>query len=384
MKPASTIASFARSFVVVASVVGASLIAGAARADGADAGLDLSGFQKLPADPEPAEITRGSHYWIGNEDRLDLFADDVKDKGGVHVGVGAEQNWILAGWSKPSVVVLMDFDQAIVDLHHVHLVAFAQAATKEEWKALWLDKNRKGLRAGVIATWPKGPVRAGALNALDVARWSIERRLAKLETQMGARGLAWFLSDDAQYAALRALVTSGRAFAVRGDLTANKTMAAIGAAAKTAGLPVRTLYLSNAEQYFMYKKQARQNFKSLPFDDDSVVLRTHGWASLPWAKDGNSYHYGVQTGPSFVAFLDDASVWSSRQMLLWAPSDSEKGASKLTSTSPAEMKAAYEARAAGEKAEKLAKWKELQKKKPKTTSAPAPASEPPSAPASAP
>ncbi len=313
-------------------------------------GPNLSGFASLPADPAPAEITRGAHYWIGNEDRLDVFYDDVKDKGGVHVGVGAEQNWLLAGWSKPRVVVLMDFDQAIVDLQHVYLVAFAKAATKEEFKALWLDKSRKGLREGVLAL-PVG-VRTGALEALKVARWNIERRFARLETQMGAKGLTFFLTDDAQYAYLRELVTSGRAFAVRGDLTANQTMKAIAAAAVTAALPIRTLYLSNAEQYFMYKKSTRENFASLPFDGDSVVLRTHGWVSLPYLKDGNSYHYGVQSGLSFQAFAKDPLVWASRQILLWAPADTEKGTSKLTSTSPAETKAAFEARVAAEKAGK--------------------------------
>ncbi|MDP2340692.1 MAG: hypothetical protein Q8O67_07030 [Deltaproteobacteria bacterium] len=329
---------------------------------------DLSGFQKLPADPPPAEITRGAHYWIGNEDRLDVFYDDVKDKGGVHVGVGAEQNWLLAGWSKPQVIVMMDFDQSIVDLHRVYLVAFAKAATKEEFKALWLDKSRKGLREGIIATVAKAD-RPGALEALNVARWSIERRFARLETQMAAKGLTSFLTDDAQYAVLRELVTSGRAFTVRGDLTATRTMRAIAAAASTAALPIRTLYLSNAEQYFMYKKDTRANFASLPFDDESVVMRTHGWVSLPWLKDGNSYHYGVQSGPSFKAFAADPLVWASRQILQWAPADTEKGTSKLTSTSPAEVKAAFEVRAAEEKAAKLAKAKEARPKpKPKAES----------------
>ena len=148
------------------------------------AAADLGGFRVLPEDPPPAEITRGSHYWIGNEDRLDVFYDDVsKDavKGGVHMGVGAEQNWMFIGWSKPEVAVMFDFDQAIVDLHRVYFVAFAAAATKEEFKALWLDKSRKGLRAGVIATYPKGlclwrPRRRGVVALERAARWPLRLR----------------------------------------------------------------------------------------------------------------------------------------------------------------------------------------------------------------
>ncbi len=325
-------------------------------------GPDLSGFQKLPADPPPAEITRGAHYWIGNEDRMDIFADDAKDRGGVHVGVGAEQNWLLVGWSKPEIAVMMDFDQSIVDLQRVYFVAFQLATTKEEFKALWLDKTRKGLRDGVKAAYD-GVDEKGALAALDVARWSIERRFAKLETQLAARGLPWFLTDDAQYKTCHDLVVGGRAFAVRGDLTANKTLTAIGAAATTAGLKVRTLYLSNAEQYFMYKKQVRANYKALPVDDKTVVMRTHGWRSLAWAKDGNSYHYNVQTGPSLHAFVDSSLVWDARQMLLWAPEDGEKGVSRLDSVDVAAVKAAYEARLAEQKKEKAAA---LSTKKPST------------------
>ena len=324
---------------------------------------DLSGFQHLPADAPPAEITRGAHYWIGNEDRMDLFADDVADKGGVHIGVGAEQNWLLIGWSKPTVAVMMDFDQSIVDLQRVYFVAFKTASTKEEFKALWLDKTRKILREAVKAAYD-GADRKGALAALDVARWSVERRFEKLTTQMAARHLAWFLVDDDQYEFCRALVVGGRAFAVRGDLTADKTVSAIGAAAKTAELPVRTLYLSNAEQYFQYKKQVRSNYKSLPFDAKSVVLRTHGWRSLPWAKDGNSYHYSVQTGLSLQAFVDSDLVWDARQMLLWAPEDTEHGTSKLVSTDVAAVKADYEARQAEKKKQKSAA---LSSKKPAQT-----------------
>ena len=337
---------------------------------GVAAAPDVSGFQSLPEDPPPVEITRGAHYWIGNEDRLDLFADDVKDRGGVHVGVGAEQNWMFIGWSKPEVAVMMDFDQSIVDLHRVYFVAFAKAATKEEFKALWLDKTRKGLRDGVNETY-KGAQRTGALAALDVARWSIERRFAKLTAQMAARNLPWFLVDDAQYAACRDLVVSGRAFAVRGDLTADKTVKAIGAAADKAGLKVRTLYLSNAEQYFMYKKSVRTNYAALPFDDNSVVLRTHGWHSLPWVKDGNSYHYGVQSGPSFAAFAASPLVWDARQILQWAPEDGEHGASKQVSTDVAAAKAVFDE---AEKAKKAAKSAAKPKKASSSESPAAPAS----------
>ena len=96
----------------------------------------LSLFQSLPRDPAPEEITRNQHYWISNEQRLDLFHDPIKDLGGVYVGVGSDQNYLHAGWAKTEVLVLMDFDQKIVDLHGVYRVAFLHASTKEQFTKL--------------------------------------------------------------------------------------------------------------------------------------------------------------------------------------------------------------------------------------------------------
>ena len=120
-------------------------------------------------------------------------------------------------------------------------------------------------------------------------------------------------------------------------------MQGIAAAVSKAGLTVQTWYLSNAEQYFSYDQQTRANYLALPLGVDSVVIRTHGWNTLRYAKDGNQYHYGIQTGPSLQAFLRQPSVTSSRQVLQWARAHGEQGCSLQTSTDPLAAKAAFEA-----------------------------------------
>ncbi|HEY1101470.1 MAG TPA: hypothetical protein VGF99_21200 [Myxococcota bacterium] len=299
-----------------------------------------SAFAAIPADPPPATTTRGEHYWIGNEDRLDLFYTDVQNKHGIHMGVGAEQNWVLCGWSRCDALVLMDFDQAIVDLHRVYVVAFALAPTRRAFLDLWLDRSRKGLRAGIITRYG-GREALAALKALDVARWSIERRFTRLEDGLTARGVPSFLTDDAQYAWLHELVVRDRVVTVRGDLTAKKTVLAIAAAATRTGLPVRTLYLSNAEQYFSYNKQTRKNLTSLPLDAEGLVLRTHGSKALGHAEGGNRYHYGTQTAASLTAFLSSTAVTSSHQILQWATTTTEPGRSLQASTAPTAAREAW-------------------------------------------
>ena len=83
------------------------------------------------------------HYTRSNETRHYLFKSPINEIGGIHVGVGAEQNYIFAGWSKPKVMILMDFDQWIVDLHRAYSVMFAKAETPDAFIELWQKKNRK-------------------------------------------------------------------------------------------------------------------------------------------------------------------------------------------------------------------------------------------------
>ena len=102
----------------------------------------LSAFTNLPADPAPPELVRGMHYWMSNEDHLDLFHPAVKDKGGLYIGVGTDQNYLLGAWARPEGLVLMDFDQSIVDLHRVYRVIFLAAETPEELLRLWRLESR--------------------------------------------------------------------------------------------------------------------------------------------------------------------------------------------------------------------------------------------------
>lgn len=314
-------------------------------------GHDLSAFASLPADPRPARIIRGVHYWIGNEDRIDLFAPSLqalRGQGGVHIGVGAEQNWVFAGWSRPDVVVMMDFDQAIVDLHHVYLAAFALAASRHEFRALFVDEDAVALRAGIARRLPQGPARDGALEALTIARPRIVRRIGRLVAHLPARGVTSFLTDDDDYAFVRGLVLAGRVFVVRGDLTGPGTMGAIASACRTAGLSVASLYMSNAEQYFEYARRTRENLSGLPWASGGIALRTHGDISLEWADDTtpfaaveadleylpankpkDSFHYGVQGASSLRAFLATPRIGSALEILRVAPPAAVKGFSRL-------------------------------------------------------
>jgi hypothetical protein len=290
----------------------------------------LSAFASLPADPAPPELVRGMHYWMSNEDHLDLFYPSVKDKGGLYVGVGTDQNYLLGAWARAEALVLMDFDQSIVDLHRVYRVIFLAAETPEEFLRLWQLKSRPEVRRLIKEGYADKKHRFGALQAFATARWPVERRLLRVVEQMKKAALPCFLSDAAEYAHVRRLYQEDKVFMVRGDLTAKRTMSAVGQAATQAGKTVGVLYLSNAEQYFPYDAQYRANIRGLPFSESSVVLRTSGENGLKRVK-GTYYHYNTQPGLNFAAWLAaDAKTPNARRMLLsTADSDTVRGLSRL-------------------------------------------------------
>src|SRR5690606_38689218 len=120
-------------------------------------------------------------------------------------------------------------------------------------------------------------------------------------------GIPTFVSDQSHYDHIRKLSANGRIVAVRGDLTAARTMQQIGDALADSKLPLGVLYLSNAEQYFNYEADFRRNILALPVSDDAVVLRTLGWNSHGFVA-GEEYHYNLQGASNFTGWLKQSRV----------------------------------------------------------------------------
>ena len=144
-------------------------------------------------------------------------------------------------------------------------------------------------------------------NIISARLGQVKRRYAKL-------GIPCFLTDAAQYAKVRTLWQEGRVVALRGDLTATSAMLTAAAAMRKLGVPLRTLYLSNAEKYFDYSPDFRANIIAQPFDDKSLILRTRHSPRMG-AVEGDVYHYNTQTGANFVAWMRDSTIPTSFALL---------------------------------------------------------------------
>lgn len=257
----------------------------------------------IDADPAPEQVTNGVHYVTSNERRLDLFLPELGGLGGVQLGVGSDQNYILAGWSRPKLIVVVDFDQAVVDMHTIYGALFKEAKTANEFVDLWSKDGAADARQAIRDDVPAGNRRRALLELYDTSRVVVQKRTKVLLNKYAELGIHWYLEDATQYRIVRELARKDRVVAIRGDFTADGVLRQIGETLHDFGQPVRVLYLSNIEQYFMYKKTYRANILGLPFADDTLVLRT-----LPGRPAG--FQYMVQAGDNFRTWLQAKRVYS--------------------------------------------------------------------------
>jgi hypothetical protein len=295
------------------AVLAIALFATNARAASALAPLDAAVRARLmavPADPAPPRIIKDQHYFVSNEMFPERFKDALADLGGLFVGVGSEQNYFYAGWGKPDLLLLVDFDQSIADLHGVYQAFFRAADDIDSFIALWgghHEPTREALQSAA-----HGPEELARISqAFKEARPFVHARLQQARSRYRSLQLATFVSDEAQYRYLAALVRADRVHAVRGDLAGMSTMAGVAEFARSVAVPVRLLYLSNVEQYFDYSVGMGRNILAQPVDDKSLVLRTFFKHEDP----PDQYRYYLQATADMQAWLGRAKVTSLVQML---------------------------------------------------------------------
>jgi formylglycine-generating enzyme len=281
----------------------------------------------LRPDPPPEKLNRDSHFVVSDERYHRLFRDAVADRGGIYIGVGTDQNYTMAAWARPELLILLDFDQVIVDLHAVYRLAFLAATDTADFLALW-SKDDPRLPALIDAEWTDPVERRRYRKAWRAGRRNVPRRLGMQRRLMSKVDVPWFLSDEAQFRWVADMYRAGRVVAVRGDLTGELTMRDIAAAARDLGLPVRVLYLSNAETYFpIYPPSYRRNMAELPMDERSMVLRTY--PTMPsWSPDP-LYEYVIQSGPNFQRWMAAPGHVTLRDMLRGRRQDEERQISTI-------------------------------------------------------
>lgn len=258
----------------------------------------------MPEDPPAAHLMsiqdqlHGLHFLTSDEAHLDAFEPTLRGVGGVYVGVGAEQAYLLVAWARAEGALLLDYDPRVVAMHGLHRVFLLESETPEAYLSHWTEEGAEAARALLRGASPDARSARLAVGLYDRARRRVRHRYERLGRDLTA---PWFLTDRAQYAHLRGLLRAGRVRALCADLRAPEgAIGALGEALRRGGLRVGALYLSNAEQYWRYDPPFRRNIRGLPSDRRSVVLRT--LAARP------DYRYHTQPLGDFQDALGRATV----------------------------------------------------------------------------
>lgn len=217
-------------------------------------------------------------WLISNEAKNWLWREHIQNMGGIHVGVGAEQNYVLAGWSRPEVLICSDRDSNIQLLHKAYHCTFELASTPDEFVYLWSDPvGLIKLREAAEHIYEGTGMVENILHCINMFHLICGIKLGKLQRQYARLQIPIFLTDQETYDFVRGLWTQGRVIPVGGDIYKDKTMKDISKFARTTGLPINVVYVSNARlnpRERQYSFNVQDNIVTMPMNEKTIFLRT--------------------------------------------------------------------------------------------------------------
>ena len=222
------------------------------------------------------------HYVKSNEKRHDVFRKYIRNVGGAYAGVGSDQNFSMMAMARSKIAFMFDYDPVVVWINHVHRAFILHSPTRAEYLAKWEFKNWKTSYKLLKKEYKKHPEKAKiawtyrnwmyVMNRYLKRRVGIHKRLMKKGKPLYAN----WLDKASTYNYIREMFRNNRIRIMKGDLLLNKSLQGIGKATHKMKIPLRILYLSNAEQFWGYTRQFRKNIRSFNMDKDSIILRTLG------------------------------------------------------------------------------------------------------------
>ena len=240
----------------------------------------------------------GRHYVYGDEYNLQLFYPKVKDLGGAYVGVGADQAYITIAWQKPEFAWLIDYDEWVVSIHAAYRLFFTLAKTADEFRGFWDKDNEDATLALLDKELADHPKLQLIKKLYKANRGGLRYRMTRLQKTFEAAKVPYVFYDQEAYEVVRNLVLQKRIRPLLANLLDDEGMVGIGAAAEALNVPIRVLYVSNAEEYWNYEDQYRANINALFFDEKSILMRT-----LSTWKRNKDYQYAVQGAQNYAGWL---------------------------------------------------------------------------------
>lgn len=255
-----------------------------------------------------------NHYVKSNERRHDTWFPYVKDLGGAFVGVGPDQCYTVAAAQGAELMFLLDIDHMVVDVHNNYEVLIEASETPGQLHQRFHASEQDASLALLEEAYADADAKTRRLRlqTYRASRETIYRHLKHvIERHQGDEKTSW-LSNPDYYNHIRTLFQNNRVRVMDGDLTGADTMISVGVAATKLNVPVRVLYLSNAEEYYKYTTQYVANVAGLPGDEQSLVLRTI--YNKEWEHADSLWNYQVQPLANYQALLGEGKARSRNAM----------------------------------------------------------------------
>jgi hypothetical protein len=279
--------------------------------------LDDEARARLWAGPADEPIPVDTHYVQSNETRHDLYFPYVEGIGGAFIGVGSDQSFTMMARARSELAFLIDIDYRVVDLQRIYAILIPQAETPQALVDMW-DKPNEAATVALLeeafADEEDGTA-ARIVRGFRTGRETVHRHLLRVIGRKVDGDPASWLSNSEMYDHVRALYQTRRVRMMPGNLAGDTSLQTIASVCKSLDVPVRVLYMSNAEEYFKYTKQFRANIEAMPMDEKSMVLRTI--YSKEW-EHADLWAYQVQPLVDFRDRLGDSLNRSRNPMLRYA------------------------------------------------------------------
>jgi len=256
-------------------------------------------FLSSAEDEVPEQRVDERHYVHSNENAHYLFFRYIDHAGGGYVGVGSDQNYTLIAAGRPELAWIVDYDPVVVLLHRIHRAFILDSESPEGFLSLWREERRDEALALIRKAEKENPDLGAIEGIYEKHRKGLEAYFTKVISMKKKGTPVTWLSDPEAYGYVRGMYAQGRIRPMVCNLLGEKALKGIGAAASELGITIRTVYLTNVEEFIAFNSHFVESFASMPFDDKSVILRT---MNSEWGYERADYkwHYNIQGAKDFV------------------------------------------------------------------------------------
>ncbi len=257
----------------------------------------------------------GEYYAASNERRIDFFYPYIKDLRGGYIGVGTDQNFTFTAWAKSDYAYLMDFDWVALYVNRLHILFFKHSESFNEFKNFWSPKNYKQsiklIEQEIQDKEEKSKHKGIYTKVLNI----VTERFNDFDYMTKNFNFQSFHNNEEDFLYIKKMINENRIYPVLGDINATVTFQEINQASKRLCIPIRILYLSNAEEYYRYPENFRNNIRNMYIDENSLIIRTASTGAKTFGyPKGEKYmdvpfHYNMQKIANLIEWFSIEKLW---------------------------------------------------------------------------